>query len=107
MFFLAGKIYVADTNNSLIRVLNVGANPPTIETLELKGVPPPPPAPASAPRRLRRRLTSDVEIVNVDPVSSMNGDLELQISLPKEFHFTAVCISRLNSTLCFCYVQHV
>ncbi|BBN12735.1 phosphoglycolate phosphatase [Marchantia polymorpha subsp. ruderalis] len=91
-----GKIYVADTNNSLIRVLNVGANPPTIETLELKGVPPPPPAPASAPRRLRRRLTSDVEIVNVDPVSSMNGDLELQISLPKEFHFTAEAQSKFE-----------
>ncbi|KAG6555690.1 hypothetical protein Mapa_002927 [Marchantia paleacea] len=91
-----GKIYVADTNNSLIRVLNVGANPPTLETLELKGVPPPLPAPASAPRRLRRRLSSDIEIVKVDPVSSMNGDLELQISLPKDFHFTTEAQSKFE-----------
>ncbi|KAL3690719.1 hypothetical protein R1sor_004370 [Riccia sorocarpa] len=91
-----GKIFVADTNNSLIRVLNVGVNPPTLETLELKGVPPPPPAPAGAPRRLRRRLSSDTEIVKVDPVSSMTGDLELQISLPKEFHFTTEAQSKFE-----------
>lgn len=86
-----GKLYVADTNNSVIRVLDLRAQGgPKLETLELKGVHPPTPATPSGPRRLRQRLSSDTQVIRIDPVSALNGDLQLQISLASGYHFSKV-----------------
>jgi DNA-binding beta-propeller fold protein YncE len=93
-----GTLYVADTNNSLIRVLDVSAKgTPTIKTLELKGIPAPSASPVTAPRRLRRRLSPDTEIVKVAPISSTSGDLQLEIKLPSEFHFTTEAQSKFEA----------
>ncbi|CAM6081683.1 unnamed protein product [Calypogeia fissa] len=93
-----GTLYVADTNNNLIRVLDMSGNgTPTLKTLELTGVPLPPPSPATAPRRLRRRLSSDTEVVKVASISSASGDLQLEIKLPSEFHFTTEAQSRYEA----------
>jgi hypothetical protein len=90
-----GKLYVADTNNSLIRVLDLQAQGgPKLETLELKGVQPPIPAAPTGPRRLRQRLSSDTQVIRIDPVDALNGDLQLQISLASGYHFSKVS--------CFC-----
>lgn len=84
-----GKLYVADTNNSLIRVLDLQAQGgPKIETLELKGVQPPSVAAPTGPRRLRQRLSSDTQVIRIDPITSLNGDLQLQISLAPGYHFS-------------------
>lgn len=91
-----GKLYVADTNNSLIRVLDMRAQGgPKLETLELKGVQPPTPATPSGPRRLRQRLSSDTQVIRIDPVAALNGDLQLQISLASGYHFSKVSVPPL------------
>lgn len=88
---VAGKLYVADTNNSLIRVLDVKAEGgPKLSTLELKGVQPPTPAAPSGPRRLRQRLSADTQVIRIDPVTALSGDLQLQISLASGYHFSKV-----------------
>lgn len=87
----AGKLYVADTNNSVIRILDLQAEgAPSLSTLVLKGVQPPVPPPTSGPRRLRQRLSADTQIIRVNPITALSGDLQLQISLPSGFHFTSV-----------------
>ena len=87
----AGKLYVADTNNSLIRVIDLRAEGgPTLRTLELKGVLPPTPATSTGPRRLRQRLSADTQVVRIDPITATSGDLQLQISLASGYHFSNV-----------------
>ena len=87
----AGKLYVADTNNSLIRVIDLRAEGgPTLRTLELKGVLPPTPATSTGPRRLRQRLSADTQVVRIDPITAVSGDLQLQISLASGYHFSNV-----------------
>ncbi|XP_010414996.1 PREDICTED: NHL repeat-containing protein 2-like [Camelina sativa] len=83
-----GKLFVADTNNSLIRYIDLNKGEEAeILTLELKGVQPPMPK-AKSLRRLRKRASADTKIVKVDSVTSREGDLNLKISLPDGYHFS-------------------
>lgn len=92
---LAGRLFITDTNNSVIRYLDL--NKAQLLTLELKGVQPP--SKSWSLKRLRRRLSSDTRTVKVDGVSSNEGNLYLNISLPDGYHFSKVPLS-----LCPCFV---
>lgn len=95
---LDGKLYVADTNNSVIRVLDTkGDNGPSISTLELKGVQPPQLKIAGKPRRLRRRTSSDTEVIKTESVKMSNGSIKVQISLPAGYHFTKEVTSKFEA----------
>lgn len=79
---------MADTNNSLIRYIDLNKGEDSeILTLELKGVQPPTPK-AKSLKRLRKRASADTKIVKVDSVTSREGDLNLKISLPDGYHFS-------------------
>ncbi|VYS49318.1 unnamed protein product [Arabidopsis thaliana] len=83
-----GRLFVADTNNSLIRYIDLNKGEDSeILTLELKGVQPPMPK-AKSLKRLRKRASADTKIVKVDSVTSREGDLNLRISLPDGYHFS-------------------
>jgi len=89
----SGRLFVADTNNSLIRYIDLNKGEDSeILTLELKGVQPPTPK-AKSLKRLRKRASADTKIVKVDSVTSREGDLNLKISLPDGYHFSKVEIS--------------
>ncbi|XVF57595.1 hypothetical protein PTKIN_Ptkin06aG0217900 [Pterospermum kingtungense] len=87
-----GKLYIADTNNSEIRYLDLNKASAEIRTLELKGVQPPTPRSKSL-RRLRRRPSADTQTIVVNGGSSTEGNLYLKVSLPKEYHFSKVSLS--------------
>ncbi|CAF1727856.1 unnamed protein product [Brassica napus] len=83
-----GRLFVADTNNSLIRYIDLNNKEDVeIRTLELKGVQPPMPK-AKSLKRLRKRASADTKIVTVDAVTSREGDLNLKILLPDGYHFS-------------------
>ncbi|KAK4748788.1 hypothetical protein SAY87_015374 [Trapa incisa] len=82
-----GKLYIADTNNSVIRYLDLNMEGSELLTLELKGVKPPVPRTKTL-RRLRSRVSADTLTVKVDSISSKEGNLRLQISLPEGYHFS-------------------
>ncbi|CAH8381960.1 unnamed protein product [Eruca vesicaria subsp. sativa] len=83
-----GRLFIADTNNSLIRYIDLNNKEDVeIRTLELKGVQPPMPK-AKSLKRLRKRASADTKIVTVDAVTSREGDLNLKISLPDGYHFS-------------------
>ncbi|KAL1221163.1 Protein SUPPRESSOR OF QUENCHING 1 [Cardamine amara subsp. amara] len=83
-----GRLFVADTNNSLIRYIDLNKGEEAeILTLDLKGVQPPMPK-AKSLKRLRKRASADTKIVKVDSVTSQEGDLNLKISLPDGYHFS-------------------
>ncbi|KFK22541.1 hypothetical protein AALP_AAs68488U000300 [Arabis alpina] len=83
-----GRLFVADTNNSLIRYIDLNkVEDAEILTLELKGVQPPMPKTKSL-KRLRKRPSADTKIVRVDAITSREGDLSLKISLPDGYHFS-------------------
>ncbi|CAH2046801.1 unnamed protein product [Thlaspi arvense] len=85
-----GRLFVADTNNSLIRYIDLSKEVDAeIVTLELKGVQPPMPN-AKSLKRLRKRASADTKIITVDAVTSREGDLNLKISLPDGYHFSKV-----------------
>ncbi|XP_022865066.1 protein SUPPRESSOR OF QUENCHING 1, chloroplastic isoform X2 [Olea europaea var. sylvestris] len=90
-----GRLFIADTNNSVIRYLDLRKEEPVLLTLELKGVQ----APASKSkslRRLRRRSTADTETVKVNGVSSNEGKLCLKISVPEGYHFSKEARSKFS-----------
>ncbi|KAK1401847.1 protein SUPPRESSOR OF QUENCHING 1, chloroplastic [Heracleum sosnowskyi] len=82
-----GRLYIADTNNSLIRYLDLNKQEAEVSTLELKGVQPPRIVSRSL-KRLRRRSGVGTETVKVDGVSSSKGILSLDISVPEGYHFS-------------------
>ncbi|CAM8914721.1 unnamed protein product [Rhodiola kirilowii] len=90
-----GRLLVADTNNSIIRYLDLNKKDPELLTLELKGVQPPAPKPKSL-KRLRRRSLADTQIIRVDGSSSNEGDLSLHVSLPDGFHFSKEARSKFS-----------
>ncbi|GFS30722.1 haloacid dehalogenase-like hydrolase family protein [Actinidia rufa] len=73
------RLFIADTNNSIIRYLDLNKENPELLTLELKGVQPPTPKSRSL-KRLRRRSSADTETVKVNGSSSNVGNLYLKIS---------------------------
>lgn len=94
--FFAGKLFIADTNNSLIRYFDLNTKETELLTLELKGVQPPI-AKSKTLKRLRRRSSADTQTVAVDGGSSNEGNLSIKISLPEEYHFSKVLVPLLIS----------
>lgn len=90
-----GRLFIADTNNSLIRYLDLNTNEFELRTLELKGFQPPKPKSRSF-KRLRRRPTADTIPITVDTISSEEGNLSIDISLPNEYHFSKEARSRFS-----------
>lgn len=85
----AGRLFIADTNNNVIRYLDMNNREQSLLlTLELKGVQPPNPKTKSL-KRLRRR-SPDTQTIIVDGGAFSEGNLSLKISLPKEYHFSKV-----------------
>ncbi|KAI3781172.1 hypothetical protein L2E82_11176 [Cichorium intybus] len=90
-----GRLFIADTNNSLIRYLDLNKKDAQLVTLELKGVQPPAPK-SRSPRRLRKRNSADTQTIVVDGGSSNEGDLNLQISVPEGYHFSKEARSKFS-----------
>jgi len=84
-----GRLFIADTNNNIIRYLDLNKEGAEILTLELKGVRPPVPKSRTL-KRLRSRTSSETLTVKVDGISSSEGNLGLKISLPEGYHFSKV-----------------
>ncbi|XP_039021583.1 protein SUPPRESSOR OF QUENCHING 1, chloroplastic-like [Hibiscus syriacus] len=90
-----GRLFIADTNNSLIRYLDLSKENVEILSLVLKGVQPPAPKSKSL-RRFRRRSSADTQTIVVNGGSSSEGNLYLKISLPKEYHFSKEARSKFT-----------
>ncbi|KAL5783728.1 hypothetical protein ACOSP7_008757 [Xanthoceras sorbifolium] len=90
-----GKLFIADTNNSVIRYLDLNSEKAELLTLELKGVQPPTPK-SRSPKRLRRRSSADTETIVVNGGLSNEGNLNLKISLPQEYHFSKEARSKFS-----------
>ncbi|WVZ06045.1 hypothetical protein V8G54_019391 [Vigna mungo] len=89
------RLFIADTNNSLIRYLDLNADETELRTLELKGIQPPKPKSRSF-KRLRRRASADTVPIPVDAISSNEGNLSIKISLPSEYHFSKEARSKFS-----------
>ncbi|TKY61571.1 NHL repeat-containing protein 2 [Spatholobus suberectus] len=90
-----GRLFIADTNNSLIRYLDLNTDETELRTLELKGIQPPKPKSRSF-KRLRRRPSADTMPITIDAISSNEGNLSIKISLPNEYHFSKEARSRFS-----------
>ncbi|KAG2406414.1 Protein SUPPRESSOR OF QUENCHING 1 [Vigna angularis] len=90
-----GRLFIADTNNSLIRYLDLNADETELRTLELKGIQPPKPKSRSF-KRLRRRASADTVPIPIDAISSNEGNLSIKISLPSEYHFSKEARSKFS-----------
>nr|XP_051181491.1 protein SUPPRESSOR OF QUENCHING 1, chloroplastic isoform X2 [Lolium perenne] len=90
-----GRFLVADTNNNAIRYVILNERGADVRTLDLTGVQPPSPKPKTL-RRLRRRLSADTNVINVDGGSSMEGYLSLAISVPDGYHFSKEARSKFD-----------
>ncbi|KAL6964635.1 Protein SUPPRESSOR OF QUENCHING 1, chloroplastic, partial [Sarracenia purpurea var. burkii] len=90
-----GRLFIADTNNSVIRYLDLNKEETELRTLELKGVQPPPPKSRSL-KRLRRRSSADTDTVKVDGSSSNKGNLYLKIAIPEGYHFSKEARSKFS-----------
>ncbi|KAK7397113.1 hypothetical protein VNO78_18280 [Psophocarpus tetragonolobus] len=90
-----GRLFIADTNNSLIRFLDLNTDEIELRTLELKGIKPPKPRSRSF-KRLRRRPSADTMAITIDAISSNEGNLSIRISLPNEYHFSKEARSRFS-----------
>jgi hypothetical protein len=86
--YLAGRLLIADTNNSVIRYIDLNDKDLQLRTLELKGVQTP--AKPKSLKRLRRRLPADVQIIKVDAGKVKEGYLSLQFTVPDGYHFSKV-----------------
>ncbi|KAL1350732.1 hypothetical protein HN51_014748 [Arachis hypogaea] len=91
-----GRLFIADTNNSLIRYLDLISDEFLLHTLELKGFQPPKPKSRSL-KRLRRRPSADTMTIMIDPISSNEGNLYIDIALPNEYHFSKEARSRFSA----------
>ncbi|XP_057439055.1 protein SUPPRESSOR OF QUENCHING 1, chloroplastic isoform X2 [Lotus japonicus] len=91
----SGRLFIADTNNSIIRYLDLNTDEFELHTLELKGFQPPKPKSRSF-KRLRRRPSADTVPITIDAISSEEGNLSIDISLPNEYHFSKEARSRFS-----------
>ncbi|KAG8096237.1 hypothetical protein GUJ93_ZPchr0013g37250 [Zizania palustris] len=91
----AGRLLIADTNNSTIRYIVLNGKDADVHTLDLIGVQPPTSKPKTM-RRLRRRLSADTDVINVDGGSSMEGFLSLAISVSAGYHFSKEAHSKFD-----------
>uniref|UniRef100_A0A0E0CZN1 Thioredoxin domain-containing protein n=2 Tax=Oryza meridionalis TaxID=40149 RepID=A0A0E0CZN1_9ORYZ len=90
-----GRLLVADTNNSTIRYIVLNEKGAEVRTLDLIGVQPPSPKPKTL-KRLRRRLSADTDVINIDGGSSIEGYLSLAISVPDGYHFSKEARSKFD-----------
>lgn len=90
-----GRFLIADTNNNLIRCLNLNEKEPVLSTLELKGVQPPSAKPKT-PKRLRKRLSADTKIISANGGSCTEGYLHIAISVPDGYHFSKEAQSKFD-----------
>ncbi|KAG5232309.1 NHL repeat-containing protein [Salix suchowensis] len=90
-----GRLIIADTNNSVIRYLDLNKGEAELLTLELKGVQPPASKSRSL-KRLRKRSSADTETIKVDGSSSSEGNLRIKISVPEEYHFSKEARSKFS-----------
>ncbi|KAM3290783.1 protein SUPPRESSOR OF QUENCHING 1, chloroplastic [Capsicum chacoense] len=89
-----GRLYIADTNNSVIRYLDLNKSEAEVVTLELKGVQPP--VRSKSLKRLRRRSGADTQTFVVNGGSSNEGTLNLRISVPEGYHFSKEAQSKFS-----------
>lgn len=89
-----GRLFIADTNNSVIRYLDLNKPESDLLTMELKGVQPP--VKSRSMKRLRRRSSADTQTIVVNGSSSNEGNLNINISLPEEYHFSKEARSRFS-----------
>ncbi|XP_070024129.1 protein SUPPRESSOR OF QUENCHING 1, chloroplastic-like isoform X2 [Nicotiana tabacum] len=89
-----GRLYIADTNNSVIRYLDLNKSEVEVLTLELKGVQPP--LKSRSLKRLRRRSGADSQTIVVNGGSSNEGTLNLRISVPEGYHFSKEAQSKFS-----------
>lgn len=90
-----GRLLIADTNNNMIRCIDLNEKDPVLHTLELKGVQPPFSKPKSL-KRIRRRLSADTKIIKIDGGSSMEGYLNIAVSVPEGYHFSKEALSKYD-----------
>ncbi|CAA0827271.1 haloacid dehalogenase-like hydrolase family protein [Striga hermonthica] len=69
-----GRLLIADTNNSILRVLDLNEKEPVLVTLDLKGVQPPT-SKSKSLRRLRRRTSAGTQTISIDGGLSSEGRL--------------------------------
>ena len=89
----ANKLYVADTNNHVIRIINLTSQ--EIETLNLSGVPNP--MKPIAPRSLRLAELPGTPSIKTSPFNltpDKKGELILNLKLPSGYHLTEATGSR-------------
>uniref|UniRef100_A0A0E0GLH4 Thioredoxin domain-containing protein n=1 Tax=Oryza nivara TaxID=4536 RepID=A0A0E0GLH4_ORYNI len=92
----AGLVEVGDdTNNSTIRYIVLNEKGAEVRTLDLIGVQPPSPKPKTL-KRLRRHLSADTDVINIDGGSSIEGYLSLAISVPDGYHFSKEARSKFD-----------
>ncbi|XP_074567603.1 protein SUPPRESSOR OF QUENCHING 1, chloroplastic isoform X2 [Curcuma longa] len=90
-----GKLLIADTNNNIIRYIDLNEKDPVMYTLELRGVQPPS-SKSKLPKRLRRRLSADTDIVKIDGGTSMEGIFNLTVLVPEGYHFSKEARSKFD-----------
>ncbi|VFR01697.1 unnamed protein product [Cuscuta campestris] len=91
-----GRLFIADTNNNLIRYIDLNVRNAELHTLSLNGVLPPATKSRSL-KRLRRRSGADTQTIVVDgSYSSKEALLHLQISVPKGYHFSKEAQSKFS-----------
>ncbi|XP_073119373.1 protein SUPPRESSOR OF QUENCHING 1, chloroplastic-like isoform X2 [Henckelia pumila] len=90
-----GRLFIADTNNSVIRYVDLNEKEPVLLTLELKGVQPRAPKSKSL-RRLRRRSEANTETVPIDGSSATEGKLFLKIMVPEGYHLSKEAQSKFT-----------
>lgn len=90
-----GRFFIADTNNNVIRYLDLNKEEVELLTLELKGVQPPTPMSRSL-KRLRRRSSADTQTIVVNGGSSSEGNMSIEISLPETYHFSKEATSKFS-----------
>ncbi|GAB2218660.1 hypothetical protein Drorol1_Dr00001886 [Drosera rotundifolia] len=90
-----GRLYIADTNNSLIRYIDLLQGEAQVNTLELKGMQPPAPK-TKTMKRLRKRLSADTKIISVSGGAAKEGNFHLMISVPDGYHFSKEARSKYS-----------
>ncbi|GAB2287271.1 Protein SUPPRESSOR OF QUENCHING 1, chloroplastic [Dionaea muscipula] len=90
-----GRLFIADTNNSLIRYIDLHEGELQLRTLELKGVLPPASRTRTV-RRLRKRPSADTKIITVTGGPANEGNLYLMISVPENYHFSKEARSKYS-----------
>jgi thiol-disulfide isomerase/thioredoxin len=70
----AGRLFVADTNNHLIRAINLKTL--QVQTLAIAGLKPPPPPPAAA-----QRPAGSIEKLPTATIRAVHGELRLRVEL--------------------------